>query len=197
MKKTLLASAVMLAVSAPALAEQRTGQVRDNGFSYQYLQLGYEQWDLDGGFDLDTIAAEGAFTLDEHWHLRGGVSLYDGDYRNVDADGRRLSFGAGFHSPLQRGLDLVVSGDLIWDEVDVSPGGDDDDLGFELRGGVRHATADKLELSGGLSYYDVYDDDLALYGEATFAATSAFDVGARLVVGGDRDVIGLFGRYNF
>ena len=33
-KKTLLVSGIALAVSAPAMAEQQTSMVRDNGFSY-------------------------------------------------------------------------------------------------------------------------------------------------------------------
>jgi len=40
-KKTLLVSGIALAVAAPAMAEQRTSMVRDNGFSYTYGQLAY------------------------------------------------------------------------------------------------------------------------------------------------------------
>jgi len=200
-KKTLLVSGIALAVAAPAMAEQRTSMVRDNGFSYTYGQLAYDRWDLDHGWDVDAITAEGSFALDEHLFLRGSLGFYDGDFDrgpfpDGDVDGHRLSGGVGFHTPLQRGLDFVTSADIIYDEVDVDRG-DDDEIGFELRGGVRHATTEQLELSGGLTYMDLYDDDLGVYGQGLFKLTPVVDLGARVVVGGDRDTYGVFGRYNF
>lgn len=200
-KKTLLVSGIALAISVPAMAEQRTSAVRDNGFSYDYGQLAYDNWDFDNGWDVDALTAEGAFALDEHLFMRGGLSFYDGDwdrgnFNDPDVDGHRIYVGLGFHSPLQQNLDFVGSADLIWDEVDYDFG-DDDDLGFELRGGVRFAPAEKVELSGGLSYMDVYDDDLAVYGEGLYKVTPAVDLGARAKLGGDIDTFGVFGRYNF
>ncbi|WP_290523830.1 hypothetical protein [Alcanivorax sp.] len=192
-KKALLVSGIALTVSGTAMAEQRTSAVRDNGFSYSYGQLAYDRWDVDGDWDADALSAEGSFGLDEHLFVRGALRFYDGDY---DIDGKQLSGGIGFHTPLQQGLDFVTSADIIYDDRD-HRFGDDDDVGFEIRGGVRHATTDKIELSGGLTYLDLYDDDLGVYGEGLFKATPAVDIGARVVVAGDRDTIGVFGRYNF
>ncbi|MEE3319907.1 MAG: hypothetical protein VX258_04375 [Pseudomonadota bacterium] len=192
-KKALLVSGIALTVSGTAMAEQRTSAVRDNGFSYSYGQLAYDRWDVDGDWDADALSAEGSFGLDEHLFVRGALRFYDGDY---DIDGKQLSGGIGFHTPLQQGLDFVTSADIIYDDRDYRFG-DDDDVGFEIRGGVRHATTDKIELSGGLTYLDLYDDDLGVYGEGLFKATPAVDIGARVVVAGDRDTIGVFGRYNF
>ena len=211
LKKTLLVSGIALAISAPAMAEQRTSAVRDNGFSYNYAQLAYDQWDGDDAFDaeLDVLTAEGAFELDEHLFLRGGLSFFDGDFGRGDLDGKQLYGGVGFHTPLQEKLDFVGSADIIYDDREfevttcnplvgcVTSDADDDDIGFELRGGVRAAVADQIELEGGLSYYDVYDDDITLYAQGLFKATDAVDVGARLLFGGDRESIGVFGRYNF
>jgi len=195
-KKTLLVSGIALAVAAPAMAEQRTSMVRDNGFSYTYGQLAYDRWDLDNDLDIDALTAEGSFALDEHIFLRGSLGFYDGDAGRADVDGHRLSGGVGFHTPLQRGLDFVTSADIIYDEIEVGRG-DDDEIGFEVRGGVRHATTEQLELSGGLTYMDLYDDDLGVYGQGLLKLTPVVDLGARVVVGGDRDTYGLFGRYNF
>jgi len=196
-KKTLLVSGIALAVAAPAMAEQRTSMVRDNGFSYTYGQLAYDRWDLDNDLDIDALTAEGSFALDEHIFLRGSLGFYDGDGRfGTDVDGHRLSGGVGFHTPLQRGLDFVTSADIIYDEIEIGRA-DDDEIGFELRGGVRHATTEQLELSGGLTYMDLYDDDLGVYGQGLFKLTPVVDLGARVIVGGDRDTYGVFGRYNF
>ncbi|MQX52647.1 outer membrane beta-barrel protein [Alcanivorax sediminis] len=207
-KKALLVSGVALAVSAPAMAEQRTSSVRDNGFSYNYAQLAYDQWDWDNDIEVDALTAEGAFALDEHLFIRGGLSFFDGDLGRGDLDGKQIYAGVGFHTPLQAKLDFVGSADIIYDDreydatfcnafVCTSTSADDDEIGFDLRAGVRAAVADQVELEGGLSYYDVYDDDITLYAQGLFKATDAIDIGARLLFGGDRESIGIFGRYNF
>lgn len=211
-KKALLVSGVALAISAPAMAEQRTSSVRDNGFSYNYAQLAYDQWDWDNDIEVDALTAEGAFALDEHLFVRGGLSFYDGDLGQGDLDGKQIYAGIGFHTPLQDKLDFVGSADIIYDDrefefnqtfcnafgcVTSNSDADDDEIGFELRGGVRAAVADQVELEGGLSYYDLYDDDITLYAQGLFKATDTIDIGARLLFGGDRESIGIFGRYNF
>lgn len=198
-KRTLIVSGIALAASAPALAaqQQQTTPVRDNGLSYNYAQLGYDRWDLDNGFDVDAFTGEGSFAMDEHIFLRGGLTFYDGDNNSsLDVDGNRFYGGVGFHTPLQRGLDLVTTADIVYDDVDVGSA-NDDEIGFDLRGGLRHATTDQLELSGGLTYQDLYDDDLGVYAQGLFNVTPVVDVGARAIFGGDREKIGLFGRYNF
>ena len=211
LKKTLLVSGIALAITAPAMAEQRTSAVRDNGFSYNYAQLAYDRWEFDDGPDLDWISAEGSFELDEHLFLRGGLGFFDGDAGPLDLDGKQLSAGVGFHTPLQQGLDFVGSADIFYVDYDaefeqcnafgcVSGDDSDDDIGFELRGGVRAAAGDKVELEGGLSYWDAgdfLDDDITLYASGLFKASDTIDVGARLLFGGDRESIGVFGRYNF
>ncbi|KAF0802348.1 hypothetical protein A6D6_04070 [Alcanivorax xiamenensis] len=195
MKKTLMFSALAAAtLTGNALAQN--APVRDNGFSYTYGQLGYDRWDYDNGLDVDALTAEGAFALDEHIFLRGGVSFYDGDYKRSrwddDVDGHRMYIGAGMHTPLNRGLDLELMGDVIYDDNDF-----DDEMGYALRAGLRHRTLDMVELSGGVVYEDIYDDQFGVYGQGLLNLTPAVDVGARITLADDVDTFGVFGRYNF
>ena len=147
LKKTLMASAIAAASLASINAQaqsQQTTPVRDNGFSYTYGQFGYDNWDYDNGPDVDVLTGEGSFALDEHLFLRGGASFYDGDYDspgNDDVDGNRLYVGAGFHTPLQRGLDLVGTADVIRDDNDFN----DEEWGYAVSGGLRHQTTEVLE----------------------------------------------------
>ncbi|MEO1902152.1 MAG: hypothetical protein ABGX87_10400, partial [Alcanivorax sp.] len=100
---------------------------------------GYDNWDYDNGPDVDVLSGEGSFALDEHLFLRGGASFYDGDYDSPgsdDVDGNRLYVGAGFHTPLQRGLDLVGTADVIRDDNDFN----DEEWGYAVSGGLRHQT---------------------------------------------------------
>ena len=199
LKKTLMASAIAAASLASINAQaqsQQTTPVRDNGFSYTYGQFGYDNWDYDNGPDVDVLSGEGSFALDEHLFLRGGASFYDGDYDSPgsdDVDGNRLYVGAGFHTPLQRGLDLVGTADVIRDDNDFN----DEEWGYAVSGGLRHQTTEMLELSGGVLYEDIYDGNFGVYGQGLVNLTRTWDVGARVAFTDDSDNIGLFGRYNF
>lgn len=197
MSTTRLITAVSVFLLAGTVNGQaaRTGDVRDNDFSYTWVDLAYDMWEYDAGrggsVDADALTASASYALDEHISLRGGLGFYSGD---GEFDGNRLSVGLGFNTPLQQGLDLTFTGDLVHDDNDI-----DDQNGIFLTGGVRHATTSELELSGGLFYEDIYDnlDDLGLYGQGLFHLNNQFDVGARLRLSGDIESIGLFGRYNF
>lgn len=186
--------------SAASAAEAQTSSVRDNGMSYTYVQAGYENRDYDGVFETDGIDAKVSFAIDEHLFARGGLQLFQGDAeyrcyfgcRDDDADGFQLSGGIGFHTPLATGLDLVVTGDIVHIDYDYG-----DDTGFALAGGVRHATTEKLELSGGLFLEDVVDSEFGIQGSALFHAAEKIDVGAELKLGDDITTFGLFGRFNF
>ena len=186
--------AALLGTSAIA-AEPATSGVRDNGLSYDYFQFGYESRDYDGRFspELDGLDAQLAHALDEHLFLRGEAQIFEVD--PGDGDGWLIAGGLGFHTPLQKSLDLVLSGDLVHVDYDFG-----DDTGYRLRGGVRHATAPQLELAGGAFLQDIgdfVDSEFGLYGSALFHINEDIDVGAELQLGDDSDVIGLFGRINF
>jgi len=130
--------------------------------------------------------------LDEHLFLRGNVSLYDGD---GDYDGIGLSGGLGFHTPLQQGLDLVITGDVLHDRIEVG-NNKDNETGMRFAGGVRHATAPNVELAGGAFMWRMYTE-IGLYGEALFKVAERVSLGADIQFSGDYDVLGLFARVSF
>lgn len=195
----LLAAPLALAISASAVAQPRTGEIRDNNFNWNFVQFGLENQDWNG-FDRNALYGRLSWALDEHLVLRGALNLYDGD---IDYRGLGLSVGLGFHTPLQQDLDLVVSGDILHDRYRVNPPGpggsrSDNETGLRFAGGVRHATADNVELSGGvfLLRYDG-ESELGLYGEAALKVSDTVQVGADLQLSGDYDAIGIFGRVKF
>lgn len=194
LSKLGLVFAVPLMMSAlPAQAQPGSAP---HVFSYSYGQLAVERWDYDQGLDVDAVSGDFSLDLDSNLFARASLGLYDGDadegWRKRDTDGHRISVGLGFHTPLAQRLDFVASGDIIRDDHDR-----DDDFGFALRGGIRHATTDRLELAGGLFYEELYDSEVGVYGEALFRVTRPIDVGARVNVSGDYNSLGVFARYNF
>jgi len=188
-----LALPLTAAISTGAMAQTQTSQIRDNNFNWNFAQFGLEFQDLDG-FDRDAIYGRVSVALDEHLFLRGNVNLYDGD---GDYDGIGLSGGLGFHTPLQQGLDLVITGDVLHDRIEVG-NNKDNETGMRLAGGVRHATAANVELSGGAFMWRMYDEtEIGLYGEALFKVAEKVSVGADIQFSGDYDVLGLFARVSF
>lgn len=197
LKSFALVPLAALPLLLPPLAVQ--AQPRDAGphvFSYSYGQLAVERWDYDSGLDVDAVAGDFSLDLDQNLFVRASLGFYDGDedqrWNKRDTDGHRISLGLGFHSPLAQRLDFVASGDIIRDDHDR-----DDDIGFAVRGGVRHATTDRLELAGGVFYEDLYDSEVGLYGEALYRITRPVDLGARVSLSDDLNSFGVFARYNF
>ena len=197
----VLAGLVLLPLTVPA-GELEMLPSRSNDFSYSWIQGGLEVGDIENPrSNVDMLFLDGAWALDEHLFLRGALSFYDGRVRGrpprPDVDGHRLSFGAGFNTPLQEDLDLVISGDLIRVRADFEDAGSDSENGFDLRGGVRHRATEQIELSGG-AFLEVIDrNELGLYGEAIYALDAPVNAGARLEVGDDIATFGLFVRHDF
>lgn len=200
-----LACAVLVAAAGistgAAQAETQTLSVKDNGFSYKYVEGVFFQQDFDGNFDVDGLGVRVASELDEHLFIRGEVGLFDGDadggLASPDVDGFQLGGGLGFHSPLQDRLDLVLAGDIFYVDYDVDNVGGDDELGFRLTGGVRYQADEKIELSGGMFLEDIFDSELGVYGQGLVEASEALQVGAGLRLSSDLEELNLMVRYNF
>lgn len=195
----VLSAALLLSTGLQA---QPVSPSVDNHFSNDYLQLGYQSQDWGVGLDIDALSASGSLSIDEHFYLRGRLSLYDGRAGRgpgrTNLDGTGISAGLGFNTPLKTDLDLVATADIIHDRYRFSGGGRDNDTGVALAGGVRHRATADIELSGGVFAQRIgRENEVGVYGEGLLKLTPPFDVGLDLRVGDDLTAIGLFGRYNF
>ncbi len=196
MWKTLaIAAAVATASVSVAQAAPRTTAPQNNHFSWTYADLGLSTHDYDGwGDNLTSLDGDISFAINDNLYALGGGSLGDSDY----IDTTNLHGGLGFHMPLIEKLDLLAEGELEWTNYEVDhTNNSESETGFTLRAGVRHRTTDKLELEGGVYHTDIVDSDSGLFGQALFHLNRQFDAGARLALGGDTTVFGIFGRVNF
>lgn len=188
MNKSLLAAALALAAaSTQALA-----------FSYDNLEGGYGEID-----DADSLFLKGSKSLDKNLFVLGGAYLVDEN----NFDGFYLEGGLGYHLPLSKQADLVMSAQLLYGDFDYevrtpfgTAKGNEDDLGAILRAGVRFTPVDKVELEGNLAVSSndtLIDDGIGLDAYARYAFTNEFSGALGLHSDTELDGISLSVRYNF
>lgn len=189
MKKTLLASALLLAASTASAAD----------FNYTYGEIGFGE----GRYDGDGIFFGGAVDLQQGFGLIGSYYIMDIEVGPFDGDVDIFTIGGQFHTKLSPQADFVASVQLVNAEVDFDDCfGDcsDDDTGLLLRGGVRFAIQQNLQLEGDLSYNtnDYWDEDeLGIKAGLRFYADRQLSIAGG--VASDQELDGLFisGRYDF
>lgn len=186
LKKTFLASALMLATASAVASD----------FKYTYGEIGYGELDDNG----DALYFGGAVDIQQGFGLIG--SFYAADFDD-DADGTIFTIGGQFHTPINNKADFVGSVQLINADVEWDCGWDEcseDDTGLLLRGGIRYAIQQNLQLEGDLSYItnDFWEDD-----ELGIKAGLRFFLDRQVSIAGgiasDQELDGLFisGRYDF
>ena len=176
MRKTLLASALLMATAAAHAAP----------FSYDQVEGGFGEID-----EADALFVKGSKALDKNLYLLGG--FYAAEYRNED--GFMLEGGLGYHLPLSKKADLVLNAQLLYADNDA-----DDDLGAILRAGVRFAPVEKFELEGNLAISSndiIHDDGLGLDAYGRFYFTNQFSGALGLHSDTELDGVSLSVRYNF
>ena len=193
--RALLLTALLL----PALSEaQETAAARPSEaqFNYSYVELSYDETDLDvGPFDADgdglTIA--GSFEINDDWHVYASYGTLDFD-GGADAD--TWTLGAGYVFPLKEDMDIYGRVLYIDTSLDTNFGdADDDGLGLQAR--IRARVTDEFELEGGIQYVDVRDTDTSLQALARYNFTEEFSAAIGITFAGDTDGIGISARYSF
>jgi hypothetical protein len=141
--------------------------------------------------------------------LRGSLPVYQNffalaEFQDLDldngVDATRLMVGAGGHWAVGNNLDLIARAGVVRYEVDFGRF-DDDDTGLFAGVRLRAIVAPKVEVEGGVEHQAVdvagIDGDTYLIGEGRYNFTPQLSAGLLVTVGGDTDVFGVQGRFNF
>ncbi len=183
----------LLAFSATASAE---------GFSYNYLTLGY------GNTDFDVIDADGdGFTLGGSYAFTNSIHGFAGydtaDLENV-VDLNRLRVGVGYNTGLSDTVDMYARLSYETIDFDLPPfaaplAGDTDDSGYGLAVGVRFRATDALELNGGIKHVDYSDigDDTGLEVGGIYNFNDTWSLGLQGEFSDDVSTYSLSGRFYF
>lgn len=174
LKKVFLATTLALS-SGLALA---------GGASYDYLDLGYVDFDGADGYNFE-LSKE----FNEHFYGRIDYMDLDGD---LGGDYKNTRLNLGYKSSLNANWDFIA--ELGYEDIDIGLADDD---GYNARLGFRGSVANNFELGAFASYSDVLEStDLTVEGRYHF--DNQFSVA--LEVGNDEELdehYGISFRYNF
>jgi hypothetical protein len=181
---------MITALAAAALS----GQLYAAGPNYNFVEGRYlVDTDIDErNLDGDGLHFGGSYRFTGEIYAFGNLRFNDYDH-GVDAT--VLNLGGGYILPIHANWDSNFSFGLARWDVD----GIDDEIGFELSGGVRGMLTPEVEARAKLTYLDVDDlgDDayLTLGGDYFFMPN--LSAGLELDVGGDFDSLSAGVRYFF
>jgi len=166
---------------------------------WTYVEAGYLGVDVD---DLegsgDNVFVGGAFG-GKMWHVIGQYS--DGEIAD-GIDRRDWRLGVGWHGLLGESADLLAEAYYVDSSVTISPapfnGGDLDDNGYRLTGGVRWRPLKLIEVDAFVNYTDLSD----LGSETSYELRAIIyvwriGIGAGYETFDDADQYNAFVRFNF
>lgn len=162
MRKTIIATALLLA-SAPSMAAINTNsQSTMSNFDYDYIEARI-------GISPVTYGASISKSIHPNAHVIGKIdSEFDYDY---DA-----AIGVGFHAPLNNWADFT--GEMLF-HVNDRTDRKSEDTGMEMNIGVRQWLGPQLEVGGKIGYISIgKKEDWIASAQARFHATELFSIGA-------------------
>lgn len=190
--RALLCTAILF----PAVGAAQQSRPQSAQFSYNYVELSYDEMDFDlGGPDIDGdgLTLSGSFELTEDWHAFASYGSADLDF-GIDLD--TWAIGAGYVFPLREGIDIYGRVLYVDMSLDQGPGGaDEDGLGLQAR--IRYRVTDVFEVEGGVQHLDVFDSDTSLQAFARYHFTDNLSAALGLTFAGDTDGIGISARWQF
>lgn len=160
--------------------------------SYNYAELRFVDTEI-GSQDGDGLRVAGSFEISQNWLVVAGITALDFD-NSVDTTA--LEIGAGYVHRYNPNLDIVGYAKVVRTDVDF-PGGDDNDTGIALAGGVRGRITPQFEGRATVNYFNVDETDTFFELGGDFYITSQFSAGATLEFGGDADSLTLGVRWFF
>ncbi|MBT3059236.1 MAG: hypothetical protein G8D61_01720 [gamma proteobacterium symbiont of Ctena orbiculata] len=120
----------------------------------------------------------------------------DVELDDSDVDFSLLRIGAGYIHPLDASWDANVSLAYADAEAD-GPGGEEDESGFELSGGVRGMVKPQIEVRASLNYLDIEDSDTYFTLGGDYYIMPNISAGIELDMGGDYETVSIGAKFYF
>lgn len=160
MRKTLDLLLPLLLVSAPCAAQN---------IDYSYIDGVIVNQEDGGGEDYTGFGLRGSYPLSPQFYAAAEFLSTNSDGGVIDIDRIDMSFGGGYHLPLNRTTDFFAQLDFL--RVDTDEGDDD---GLRVAAGVRSLVAKQVELRGSVEYVDVFNGELVIDLGVQYAISDAW-----------------------
>lgn len=163
----------------------------------QYLDPDEGGADSEFGFEF-----RGSYEINANWYVNGGLSIISYDNSAGDVDLNVLSGGGGYIHQYSPTMDVFGQLNLVRGDIDAGPV-NEDDIGIEIKGGVRAIVAPRVEVNGFaslLSIDDPFDDGIEVGGGGVYHFNNQFSAGGELVIESnvvEAKKLYFFGRYHF
>ena len=122
------------------------GAQASDDISYNYVQIGYIDAEIDSGPSGDGFGFDGSFELAENYHLFAGYGDLTFSESGIDVDLTSWTVGAGYDRNLTDARSLYFRVGYVDAEVD-TPFGSASDDGFSAGLGIRGMVVERLELA--------------------------------------------------
>ena len=177
----ILVAALAALFALPAMADRP---------SFNFVEAGYQEVELDVGFGLDVdgdgFALGGSFEFNEDFFGFIGYSDIGFDF---SVDLTQFRAGIGWQTGMSENTSFFATAGYVEAEVDAPGFNSIDDSGYTLGIGVRGNVSELIELYANISYVDFGDGDSTGFGGGIFFnLTEQFALG--LGASTDDDVTG-------
>ena len=159
-------------------------------FSYSYIEATYSS-STDDSFSPEIKLNETGLhaSIEVSENAAFFVGYFSGSFKDYEIDTTQVDFGVTFHAPIADQMDGALQVAIIKVDIDVPPPFiDEDDTGFGLSLGIRHALGDQLEFIAGFSHTNLFDASTNKVGIGfLFKLSSSLGLRASFSTGDDVD----------
>ncbi|MHC9510042.1 hypothetical protein [Kangiella sp. M94] len=186
---------------AIALAGLFSGSALASDLSYDSIELGYSQLEMDDFIDMDGLNADLTISFTPNWYISADTVMTSGSESGLSSDIDFSTLNVGFNTSISNSVDFIAELGAARYDVTVSlagfGSGSDDDNAANAVIGFRGKAGDVFEWGANVNHMD-FDDSLTFLNlEGRFFLTDTFSLGAKASIEDDMEIYSLTARFDF
>ena len=188
-------------LAALALAGLFSGSALASDLSYDSIELGYSQLEMDDYIDMDGWNADLSISFASNWYVSADTVMTSGSESGLSSDIDFTTLNVGFNTSISNSVDFIAELGAARYDITVSlsglGSGSDDDTAANAVIGFRGKAGDVFEWGANINHMD-FDDSLTFLNlEARYFLTETFSLGAKASIEDDMDIYSLNARFDF